>query len=371
MNKKITSRKNNKKIDSKIKQWKTDFDFVYLKEIIKSNIYIDRNIDFFEMLYFHIKKYFTSFTTIFLYFIPILFIIFLGTIAPVYLLTAGIYSSSLILSTFFVFSTCFFRIKSSSLIKYHKVKLKNLYISTMITVFISNILITIYTTLIIFILIQVGFIYNDWFFHYNIYFTEITTTFNSINWGLFVYFFFATTIITYLIALFFTLFVKSQAKFLFVTVFVLFYTFCFGGVIQFWFYASPIYDSTSYYDPSSNLIIVEPQILYEDRVIPFAFSLFCPFWYINVLTRFMFSDVSMSYNNFQQYLDLLSNNPLLLGSHYLDQGVKINYLYFDNILWDFVLFGSFIVISIYSFLIELFFIKKQIKMVKWFYYRSN
>ncbi|CRX36976.1 / / hypothetical protein / 458386:459498 Reverse [Candidatus Hepatoplasma crinochetorum] len=371
MNKKVTKKKTNKKINNKIQKWKADFDFIYLQEIIKSNIYIDRNIDFFDMLYFHIKKYFTSFTTFFLYFIPVLFIVFLGTIAPIYLLTAGIYSSSLIVSTFFVFSTCFFRIKSSTLIKYHKIKLKNLYISTLITVFISNFLITVYVTLLIFILTQIGYIYNDWFFNYNINLTEITTTFNSINWGLFVYFFFATTIITYLIALFFTLFVKSQAKFLFITVFILFYTFCFGGVLQPWFYPSPIYNSESYYDPSSNLIIVEPQILYEDNIVPFVFSLLCPFWYINVLTRFMFSNISMHYNNFQEYINLLLNNNALIGSSYIGQEVKIDYFYFSNILWDFILFGSFIVISIYSFLIELFFIKKQIKMVKWFYYRSN
>ncbi|AHK22534.1 hypothetical protein [Candidatus Hepatoplasma crinochetorum] len=357
-----------KNIAKRIDRLKADFDFVYLQEVIKSNISIDRNIDFFEMLYFHLKKYFTSFTTIFLYVIPIFFIVFLATIAPIYVLTAGTYSSALILSTFFVFSTCFFRIKSSALINYQKVKLKNLYISTLVIVFISNILMMIYISLLIFLLLEIGYIYNDWFFNYNIFLTDIGLTLNSINWWLFIYFFFATTLITYLIALFLSLFIKNEAYFLYTTVFVLFYTFCFGSVMQFWFYPSPLTNPNSYYDPIQDLIIIEPEINYQDQVIPFAFSLLCPYWYINVVTRFMFANITMNYNNINEYLELMISNPNLLGSSYLNQEVVIDYFYFNSILWDFVLFGPFIISFIYLLGIESFFVKKQIKMLKYFYY---
>lgn len=358
----------NTKIAKRIDRLKVDFDFVYLHEIIKSNISIDRNIDFFEMLYFHIKKYFTSFTTIFLYVIPVLFIVFLATIAPMYVLTTGTYSSALILSTFFVFATCFFRIKSSSLINYQKIKLKNLYISTLITIFISNILMIIYISLLIFLLLEIGYIYNDWFFSYNVLLTDITLSFDAINWWLFIYFFFATTFITYLISLFLSLFISNQAHFLYATVFVLFYTFCFGSVMQFWFYPSPILNPNSYYDPTSNLIVIEPEINYQDQIIPFAFSLLCPYWYIDVVTRFMFANVTMDYNNINDYLNLMASNQKLIGSSYLNQEVTVDYFYFSNILWDFVLFGPFIISFIYLLAIESFFVKKQIKMLEYFYY---
>ncbi|BDV03667.1 MAG: hypothetical protein HPPSJP_3880 [Candidatus Hepatoplasma scabrum] len=359
------------KINRKIDQWKVDFDIPYLQEIIKSNLYIDKNIDFFEMFYFHLKKYFTSFTTIFLYFIPVLFIVFIGTIAPMYILTAGVYSVSLILSTFFIFATSFFRIKSSSLVKYHKVKLKNLYASTLLMVFISNILITIYVSLLIFILIQIGFVYNEWFFNFSISLTNITLNFNSINWILFFFFFFQTTITTFLIALFFSIFIKKESKFLYVSVFILFYSFCFGSVLQFWFYPSPLTNANSYYDSTSGLIVIKSEIEYQDQIAPFVFSLLNPFWYINTVTRFMFANITMSYNNVQDYINLLLQNPDLVGSSYLNQSVKIDYLYFDNILWDFVLFGSFIFNFVYLFLIELFFVKKQYKMLKYFYYQRK
>jgi hypothetical protein len=46
----------------------------------------------------------------------------------------------------------------------------------------------------------------------------------------------------------------------------------------------------------------------------------------------MFANITMNYNNINEYLELMISNPNLLGSSYLNQEVVIDYFYFNSIL---------------------------------------
>lgn len=205
-------------------------------DIYKINIYVKNNFNgIHNLVLFYLRRYFTSFITLFIYILPLVILIILTSIFPIEYVFTALISSSLLMDTLLMYALSYFLLRDTTVYKMIRKDLSStlgIYTSFFIFVLICNLMIIIYC------LILLSFIY-PLLEHTSLYLFPspdginlFTSIFKDVKWILFGYYFMIFTIVNSMVGLFFYSLSSNEKTYMFFSMSYVLLNLIYGGVIS-------------------------------------------------------------------------------------------------------------------------------------------